>query len=423
MTAMKRVLIVDDEPNIQKAVRAVLTDAGYEAVSCADPTRVEGLVATEPFDLVLLDIWMPALDGHAVLKQVKARRPALPVIIMSGHASVSTGVETAKSGAEDFLEKPFSSDLLLSKVQGVLEGFEEPSGPGTSRNPFRQFKKDSGLRQRTLAKSGVLKGKGLHTGENTGIILSPLPPGSGILFEDMPSGMRTRALAQAVDSTAYATILRIGPVQVVCVEHLLSTLHAYGVDNAAVKVNKEIPILDGSSAPLCAFLDELGVVEQDAPKRAVYLDRAVEYVDPKDPTRVIRAEPCDHPEIDYFLALPDAFGDQRVQIVLPADPVARAAVYAKEVAPARTFGFLEELKALQAGGLGQGGNLENFLLLDKGRLLNTSFRLEHELARHKILDIIGDLYLAGGEVRARITARKTGHRHNVALLRALLESP
>jgi UDP-3-O-acyl N-acetylglucosamine deacetylase len=417
---MKRVLIVDDEPNIQKAVRAVLTDAGYEAVSCADPTRVEGLVGSEAFDLVLLDIWMPALDGHSVLKQIKAAKPSLPVIIMSGHASVSTGVETAKSGADDFLEKPFSSDVLLAKVQGVLEGFEEPSGPGTSRNPFRQFKRDTGLRQRTLMKSGVLKGKGLHTGENTGLILSPLPPSSGIVFEDMPSGMRVRALAQAVESTAYATILRIGAGQVACVEHLLSALHAYGVDNAAVKVNKEIPILDGSSAPLCAFLDELGLVEQEAPKRAVYFDRAVEVVDPKDPSRVIRAEPCDHLEIEYFLELPDDFGNQSVKVVFPTDPVARAAVYAREIAPARTFGFLDELKALQAGGLGQGGNLENFLLLDKGRLLNTSFRLDQELARHKILDIIGDLFLAGGEVRARITARKTGHRHNVALLRTLL---
>lgn len=418
MMKMKRVLVVDDEPNIQKAVGAVLADAGFQAIGVTDPTEVQALVRRETFDLVLLDIWMPGLDGHTVLRLIKAERPFLPVIIMSGHASVSTGVEAARQGAEDFMEKPFSTDVLLAKIRRVTGG-DGAGSPSPLGNPLGPFLKEISRPQRTLAKSGVLKGKGLHTGEHTGLILSPLPADSGIIFEDMASGQTIAANCHRVESTAYATLLKSGGAQVACVEHLLSTLHAFGIDNVAVKVSKEIPILDGSSAPLCQFVAGLGVVAQNTPARALVVDRLVVVTDPKDPTRHITLAPSQTLEIEYHLELPPEFGNQSIHLVLPEDPDDRAVFYTREIAPARTFGFLEELKGLQAAGLGQGGTLDNFLLLDKGQVLNTVFRLDRELARHKILDIIGDLYLAGAEVRGKVTAHKTGHRHNVALLQTL----
>lgn len=418
MVKTKNVLVVDDEPNIQKSIRSILESKGFQTSLCADPLQVEGFLKQNPVDLVLLDIWMPGMDGHTLLKIIKAFNRRLPVIIMSGHASVHTGIEVAKNGADDFLEKPFASELLLSKIRTHLRvgGGENADFATEEPHPYARLLKRVPLKQRTLKKSGVLKGKGLHSGESTGIILSPLPPDSGIVFEDISAGGQIKAWAKNVHSTSFATNLTSEGSSVICVEHLLSALHAYGVDNALIKVNKEIPILDGSSLPFCDLIESCGVAEQGLEKKMIVIDRVYECVDTENPNKVLRIEPADDLEIDYHLELPPGFGDQHYLVKIPGGDVE---TYKKEIAPARTFGFLEELKSLQSAGFGQGGDLENFLLLDQDRVINTRFRFPEEPARHKILDVIGDLYLMGAPVRGKVTAMKTGHRHTIALLKVI----
>jgi UDP-3-O-acyl N-acetylglucosamine deacetylase len=417
---VKRLLIIDDEPSIQKSIGNLLSSRGYETLHCEDPLLAEKELSLKPFDLVLLDIWMPGLDGYTLLSRIKNSYPRLPVIIMSGHASVTAGVEAAKKGADDFLEKPFSTDLLLAKIREQLGQTEN----GTlveikiNRQPFKKLVRPLNRPQKTLAKSGVLKGKGIHSGESTGIILSSSPVGSGIVFEDISTGTPIYSLITQVQSTSFATNLVFEGKSVMCVEHLLSALHALEIDNANIRVNKELPILDGSSLPFCDLIRELGSEEQKENRQAIFIDREYVYADPKDAEKKISIGPNSEPflEIEYFLELPDTLGSQKVTYRLSAE------TYAAEIAPARTFGFIDEIKGLQAEGLGQGGSLDNFIMLGENGAVNTEFRLENELARHKILDIIGDLYLAGAPIYGKVKAHKTGHRHTIALLREILRN-
>jgi UDP-3-O-[3-hydroxymyristoyl] N-acetylglucosamine deacetylase len=217
-----------------------------------------------------------------------------------------------------------------------------------------------------------------------------------------------------VAETDYATTVTAGGESIRTVEHLLSVLHAYGICNLLVKVHGEIPVLDGSAVEFCRHLEDIGLVEQDAPRREIAIDRRYEVGDGRGKSLVI--EPADELSVSYLLRYPPPVGEQFYDFVL-SSPEA----YRDQIAPARTFGFMKDVTMMNELGLGSGGRLDNFILVGEDEVLNTELRFPDEFVRHKILDIMGDLYLLGYRMRGRVTARLTGHRDNIMIQRQILE--
>src|SRR5689334_13739639 len=251
----KTILVVDDEDGVCESVREVLSDEGYRVVDTADGTQVLRIIKEQRPELVLLDIWMPQMDGIGLLKEIKSQKPDINVVMVSGHGNIHTAVTATKFGAFDFIEKPVSLDGLLSTVQRALG--QAPVPGGGTQTGMRSRKVRAGklatvktaaarqrLKQKTLAKSVVLSGQGLHSGVKTGLILHPLPANSGILFTGISGDVTVPALLDYVGSTGYATTLRSKGFAIGTVEHFLAVLHSYGISNLLIKVQGEIPILD-----------------------------------------------------------------------------------------------------------------------------------------------------------------------------------
>lgn len=272
------------------------------------------------------------------------------------------------------------------------------------------------LRQRTLRRSVVLAGQGLHSGVKTGLILTPLPPNSGILFGNISTGEVVPVHVDHVQSTGYATCLRKGATSAKTTEHFLAVLHSYRISNLLVKIEGELPIMDGSSLDFCAIVEDAGIEEQDAPLEEIVIDK--KYVIGKEGPgeKFIRVEPSDTFQVHYVLQYPEPIGRQEVDFTLKSEKE-----FKELIAPARTFGFLKDVERLESMGLASGGKLTNVILVDEEKVVNTTLRFPDEFARHKILDILGDFYLLGRPVRGRITAHMTGHSENVAMMRMIRE--
>jgi len=423
------VLVVDDEPGILSTVSSILRDEGLRVLVTPSGQEALEIYARERPDVVLLDIWLPDRDGLEVLRAMREADPAASVVMMSGHGDVSTAVQSIKMGARDYLEKPLSLDRAVQVVRAALEARAEAHSPGAAApidfgshldgttiplRPPRDLPilQVSSTPQRTLRTSTVLYGLGLHSGTRTGMVLQPLPPDSGVHFLSLPSGTPIPAHVDATGDTDYATTLGRGGESIKTVEHLLSTLHARGITNLLIKVHGEVPVLDGSAVEFCRHIDEIGVVDQDAPRKEVVIDRTyvIERGDKK-----LTLEPSDRLIVSYFLRYPPPIGEQHLEFELTSFED-----YVREVAPARTFGFLRDLKMLNELGLGSGGRLDNFILVGEDEVINTKLRFPDEFVRHKILDLIGDLYLMGYPLRGRATARLTGHRDNINLQKQIL---
>src|SRR5262245_47055519 len=296
---------------------------------------------------------MPEIDGIELVQQMRTKAPGVPIIVISGHGTIETAVRVIRDGAFDFLEKPFQLDALLRVVGRALD----------ERLPDRHLARSGAaaavpnaiparrLPQRTVGRSMVVNGQGLHSGVRTGLILQPLPPGSGIVFESIATGDTVPALIDHVASTGYATTLVRGGMIAKTVEHLMATLHAHGVTNLLVKMHAEVPALDGSAAELCALLAESGVVEQPETVDELVIDRRYAVGDDEQDKR-ISIEPSDRFEVHYTLEYPPPIGRQEYDFRLVA-----AAAFRNEIAPARTFGFVKEIETLEQMGLANGGRL------------------------------------------------------------------
>jgi UDP-3-O-acyl N-acetylglucosamine deacetylase len=260
----------------------------------------------------------------------------------------------------------------------------------------------------------VLSGQGLHSGVKTGLILHPLPPNSGIQFTGISAEVRVPAHLDYVGSTGYATSLRSKGFAVGTVEHLLAVLHSYGITNLLIKVQGEVPIMDGSALDFAQSIEEAGIKEEEAELAPIVIDRRYQF-DAKG-GESISIEPAPALSVHYLMRYPAPVGEQEYTY-----HHCDAESFKNEIAPARTFGFLRDIAKLQNMGLANGGRLSNFILVDDEKIVNTELRFADEFARHKILDILGDFYLLGRPMRGAITARMTGHSDNIALLRQIRE--
>jgi UDP-3-O-[3-hydroxymyristoyl] N-acetylglucosamine deacetylase len=421
--AEQTILVVDDEDRVRESVREVLSDEGYRVIDTADVTRVLDIIAAEKPRLVLLDIWMPRADGIGLLKEIKSKEPELNVVMISGHGNIHTAVTATKFGAFDFIEKPLSLEGLLLTVRrafGDVAGNIDPSAPSGRKRESAKKLPDAAVsadrvKQRTLSRSVGTSGQGLHSGIKTGLVLHPLPPNSGILFTGISAEATVHAHIDNVVSTGYATTLRNRGMSVATIEHFLASLHSYGITNLLVKVQSEIPILDGSAIDFCRLLDEAGVQDQDDECAVIVVDRT--YQSGNLNGEFIRIDPADAFSVRYELRYPKPVGTQDY-FYRHRGPDS----FKEEIAPARTFGFLRDIAQLEKMGLAAGGRLSNFILIDDEKIVNTELRFPDELARHKILDIIGDFYLLGRPIRGAVTACMTGHSDNIALLREIKNS-
>lgn len=418
--AEKTILVVDDEPAVRESVREVLSDEGYRVLDTGDCGAVMQMIDRDKPGLVLLDIWMAQTDGIELLKEIKHKTPELNVVMISGHGNIHTAVTATKHGAFDFIEKPLSIDGLLLTVRRALgETPRDEAGDATQssaktrkRSKTSEARVASVLKQQTLKKSVVTSGQGLHFGVKTGMVLHPLPPNSGIVFTGLSADETVRAHLDNVVSTGFATSLRNGGFSVATVEHFLAALHGHGITNLLVKVQSEVPILDGSAIEFCRLIEEAGIEEQAEECREIIIDRRYS-VEAKG-GESIAIEPAEDFSVRYILKYPKPVGEQEYHYRHGG-----AASFKEEIAPARTFGFLKDIAMLQNMGLANGGRLSNFILIDDEKIVNTQLRFPEELARHKILDILGDFFLLGRPIRGAITARMTGHSDNIALLREL----
>lgn len=416
------ILVADDDDGIRESLREILSDEGYRVIEAPDGTRVLDLIREEHPRLVLLDIWMPQVDGIGLLKEIKEKEPGVDVIMISGHGNIHTAVTAAKLGAFDFLEKPLSLDGLLLTVQRALG--ESPTtelvdgktkrprvGKGQRRAQTSTVMAKR-LKQRTLKKSVVISGQGLHSGVKTGLILHPLPSNSGILFSGISADATVSAHVDYVVSTGYATSLRAKGITVGTVEHFLAALHSYGISNLLVKVQGEVPIMDGSALEFCHLIEEAEIQEQEDEWAELVIERP--YQISAKGGGWITVDPADTFGVRYILNYPKPVGIQEYTYIFKGPDS-----FKEEIAPARTFGFLKDIEKLEKLGLVNGGRLSNCILIDDEKVLNTELRFSNEFARHKILDILGDFYLLGHPIRGMVTAHMTGHTENIALLREI----
>lgn len=299
------------------------------------------------------------------------------------------------------------------------------------------------IKQKTLSLEHKFQGKGLHTGQVANMVVKPAPEGTGVVFHrvDLGSGAYVHAVATNVSSTARSTTISEGDASVSTIEHLMSALSGMGVDNALIEIdNVEVPILDGSARPYVEAFVRGGFVEQDSVKRYITLSHEVEVHDEKTGA-YIKAVPSDSPSIDLTVD----FGSRilGVQHVTWNESVD----YATQLAPCRTFVFFHEIEFLFQNNLVKGGDVDNAIVIvehpvsdeqvarlaslfnvpklainDNGYLNNLQLRFPDECGRHKLLDMIGDLYLSGGLLNARIEAFKPGHSINTRMARAIREA-
>jgi UDP-3-O-[3-hydroxymyristoyl] N-acetylglucosamine deacetylase len=274
------------------------------------------------------------------------------------------------------------------------------------------------LRQRTLKSLISASGVGLHTGQKVRMTLRPAPADSGIVFRriDLPSPVDIPARAELVGDTRMASCLVRDGVRVSTVEHLMSALGGLGVDNAYVDLDApELPIMDGSASPFVLLIQQAGIEEQAAPKRFLRVMRRVEV---RNGDKWARLEPYDGFRLSFSIDFRHPVIERSTQSV--SVDFAETS-YLKEIARARTFGFMHEVEELRESGLALGGGLDNAVVLDEYRVLNAEgLRFADEFIRHKLLDAMGDLYLLGRPLLGAFSAHKSGHALNNRLLRALL---
>ncbi len=296
------------------------------------------------------------------------------------------------------------------------------------------------MNQRTLKNTYSFEGKGLHSGKFAHMRVCPAAENTGLRFHrvDLGPDAYVDAIAENVSLTARSTTITKGKVSVSTIEHLLSALTGLGIDNALIEIdNVEVPILDGSAEKYVEVMAPDGVVEQDAPRKYIEISSEFLYKDEKSGSYV-KLLPSDEPSYEVTIDFNSkVLGVQTVTWDFTKD-------YVKEIAPCRTFCFLHEIQVLASLGLIKGGDLSNAIVIvekqvppfvvsrlaksmgypdlkitHKGYLSNVELHFPDECGRHKLLDIIGDLRLAGGFLKAKVVAYKPGHSINTRVAKLI----
>ncbi len=436
MTKLQTICVVDDEPAIRETLENVLSDEGYPVMSCEDSECFYQELEQQTPALVLLDIWLPGTDGMAVLSRLRETHPDLPVIMMSGHAGIDAAVNAIKLGAVDFMEKPLQLEILLDKIAIVLSNKPPDKIKDLASDTRMEVAKiinpnvpsgavqleESERPQRTLKGNVVLNGKGLLTGRNTGVILSPLDPNSGIVFQTLDDTSLSAHITnienfdQSVAKQSFSansTVLAREHRRVRTVEHLMASLHMAGITNVLAKVDEEIPNIDGSANDFSELIKEAGIQDQEVPAKDAVVLESIQVGRKKLEEKHLYAEPFDGFEVKMRVDYSAPIGEQKLIFNSDQDS------FDLEIAPARSFNTFENIDLAQKKGTVGSGYLDSHIIMHEGKVINTDLRYPDEFVRHKILDLIGDLYLLGYPLRGRVVANMTSHGYNQALVQKL----
>ncbi|MHB8881319.1 MAG: UDP-3-O-acyl-N-acetylglucosamine deacetylase [Thermodesulfovibrionales bacterium] len=271
--------------------------------------------------------------------------------------------------------------------------------------------------QRTIKNAISFEGIGLHTGIHSRVTLNPASRDSGITFIRTDKPMVVKAHVGSVIDTAFATTIGHNGVKIKTIEHLMAALAGLGIDNVTIEVEgPEIPILDGSSTEMISLILNAGIARQAKKRPFLRILRPFIF---DDGHAKIAAFPYKGYKITYSIHFHHhGIGEQRMSVTIDEE------TFARELAPARTFGFLKDIEYLRTNGLAKGGSLDNAIILGENGILNTSgLRFKDEFVRHKVLDSIGDFSLLGFPIQGHIIASKSGHAANIKFLKKLLSSP
>ena len=258
---------------------------------------------------------------------------------------------------------------------------------------------------------------GLHSGVEVRLRILPAPAGSGIVFRRIDlDNFTVEATGRNVARVSYATSLMKKGVLISTTEHLLSAFIGLGIDNAIVELdNLELPILDGSALPFVQMIEHAGIRKQRRPRTYMRILRGLEL---RDGDKFIAIYPAEQYSVSYEINFPHPLiGREDYQVELSNGN------YQRDIAPARTFGFLHEEAAMRRNGLIRGASMENCLVLDREKVLNGPLRYRDEFVRHKVLDLIGDLALLGKQILGSVVADRAGHAMHTALVSKLLRNP
>lgn len=270
------------------------------------------------------------------------------------------------------------------------------------------------MKQTTIARRVETVGIGLHKGEPIRLILEPLDANSGIILHREDLGISFKAEPKNVINTQMATVVGNEKGFISTIEHLMAAVNGYGIDNIRISVDaNEIPVMDGSAISFCMLLDEAGIRHLDAGKKVILVRREVEVV---EESKFVRTSPSRNPKFDYTIKFDHpVIGEQRYVFEFSKSS------FVKNIARARTFGFLKDLQRLQAQNLALGASLDNAVAIDDTHILNPEgLRFENEFVRHKILDAVGDLSLLGAPLLGDYTAFAGSHDLNHKLTLALM---
>jgi UDP-3-O-[3-hydroxymyristoyl] N-acetylglucosamine deacetylase len=281
------------------------------------------------------------------------------------------------------------------------------------------------LKQRTISKTVKTVGVGLHSGTKVELTLHPADINTGIMFRrvDLDPIVEFPSAANSVGDTRMASTLTRDGAKISTVEHVLSACAGLGIDNLIIDLTaEEIPIMDGSASSFVYLLQQAGLQEQNAAKRFIRIKKPVEVREGEGAReKWARLEPYNGFKLKFFIEFNHPAVDATGQV---AEVDFAFESYVKEIARARTFGFMQDVETLRGMGLARGGSFENAIVMDEYRILNADgLRYDNEFVRHKILDAIGDLYLIGHPLLASYDAHKSGHGLNNQLIRAVMDDP
>lgn len=412
-----KVLIIDDEEDILSSCKNVLEDEDYDVDIAKDYDEALKIFESKKIDLVFLDVWLPNTDGLDILSNIKEKYPNTTVIMMSGHAGVETAVRATKLGAYDFLEKPISISKLLSSCEEVLNKKdnnknEENLNYLNEHENHNKSKLKYRIPQRTIAKSVVVSGFALMEGRKTALTLVPAEVNTGIVFIDINTNTHIKLsheniLSKDKSGAVNSTALINGNRYIKTTEHFLAALHMMGITNLIVKCDGEVPNVDGSALVFCDALKEAGFIEQEDYIEPIVIDRELTYGKVDDNETYIILSPYDGLEVNLRIDFSGSIGVQQYDYKFESFEQ-----FSEDIGKARSFNTLDNIDYAQKMGMAGSGMIGSHIILCEGKVINTKLHFDNEFVRHKILDIIGDLYILARPIKAKIIANKSSHSFN-----------
>ncbi len=399
-------VLIEDDSDVQELIKKELNGAGFETLAFSLWSDVS-LSNVQGVDVILLDLWLPDADGLSLIPILKENYDS-PIIVLSAQGDPDTIVRAMRLGADYYLEKPVNIQKLLSILRYLNTEKFKPSHSGEFS--FRRLKiKNSAetvnFTRRSLTQSVMFFGLGIHSGKKYGLQIEPGK--NGIQFQPFGTSLLFPISAAENYPAGLSSGIRFGEFEIRTVEHLLSALWGSGITDCVIKTGAEIPILDGSAIDFLKAFKKVGITDVGSGEEIIVkesFDLNFSH------GRYFQVFPSDDIDITYILELD---GERIVARYRGEES------YETEIAPARTFAQIKDVETAHNSDLAQGGRFNNFILLDGVHPINTTLRFDNEPARHKILDLLGDLFSLGFRWRLGIVAHKTGHSENLELLKHL----